>query len=175
MEGWMGPCGIDKKQRNKCGCWIHDVDHATYTYLEQELSWLWCSFPRWDFCGCVAVSAFWLESCLAPLEKEVKAFPNLQFPVFKVYFVNSKKQNASYFKWAAAFLQKESSKGPGNWSQWFLFFPQPYENCLCGYDSVSELSCLVGWRLPEKRSRPPASQWKPPKWDSCETRTLLNT
>ena len=41
----------------------------------------------------LAVSAFWLESCLAPWEKEVKAFPqrNLQFPVFKVYFVNSKK------------------------------------------------------------------------------------
>ena len=67
----------------------------------------------------LAVSAFWRESCLAPWEKEVKAFPQrkLQFPTFKVYFVNSKKQNASYFKWAAAFLQKESSKGPGNWSQ----------------------------------------------------------
>ena len=67
----------------------------------------------------LAVSAFWLESCLDPWEKEVKAFPQrkLQFPVFKVFFVNSKKLNGRYFKWAAAFLQKESSKPPGNWSQ----------------------------------------------------------
>ena len=58
---------------------------------------------------CVAVSAFWLESCSAPWEKEVKAFPqrNLQFPVFKVYFVNDNKLNGSNLKWAAAFLQKE--------------------------------------------------------------------
>ena len=76
----------------------------------------------------VAESAFWLESCSAPWEKEVKAFPQrkLQFPVFKVYFVNSKILNGSDFKWAAAFSSKRVLKASRKLESRIPAFPSAF-------------------------------------------------
>ena len=87
----MGPCGIYKKEQ----VWLWDPQYGScFLYFILNKNLVGCGvLLRDETFMAVAESAFWLESCLAPWEKEVKAFPQrkLQFPVFKVYFVNSKK------------------------------------------------------------------------------------
>ena len=82
MEGWMGPCGI--YQRNKCGCWIHNMDHATYTYFEQ----VGCGVLLRDetfmaVCGCERLLARELSSSLGKKRSRPFLSESCNFPFLK--------------------------------------------------------------------------------------------